>query len=47
MILIANMICDCRFVSDTGCPGFRVNLMKLFTGCGQQLPTVQAGGGLQ
>jgi len=21
MILIANMICDCRFVADTGCPG--------------------------
>jgi len=21
MILIANMICDCRFVTDTGCPG--------------------------
>jgi len=21
MILIANMICNCRFVADTGCPG--------------------------
>jgi len=21
MILIANIICDCRFVADTGCPG--------------------------